>query len=110
MGDHYEYTSQLIVEGGGRGDFFDALREHCANSKFAAMRAHWLLVAVYCFVIVAVDGRTQEEKQAMQKAIRMKTSRQLKEMMTELGVDHKKTKSIDDLRKLAYKEDVVTRW
>merc|ERR1712087_19424 len=74
------------------------------------MRAQWLLLAACCFVLAVVDGRTQEEKQAMQKAIRMKTSRQLKEMMTELGVDHKKTKSIDDLRKLAYKEDVVTRW
>eukprot|EP00316_Scyphosphaera_apsteinii_P013240 CAMPEP_0119321714 /NCGR_PEP_ID=MMETSP1333-20130426/56227_1 /TAXON_ID=418940 /ORGANISM="Scyphosphaera apsteinii, Strain RCC1455" /LENGTH=209 /DNA_ID=CAMNT_0007328749 /DNA_START=58 /DNA_END=687 /DNA_ORIENTATION=- len=63
-----------------------------------------------CFLSAVVDGRTQEDKAAMQKAIRMKTSRQLKEIMTELKIDFKRAKNLDELRKLAYKEDAVGRW
>ena len=55
-------------------------------------------------------GRTSEEKEAMQKAIRMKTSRQLKEIFDELGVKYSKSAKVDDLRKLAYKENAVGRW
>ena len=100
------------------------------------MRAVVLLALVLCAL---VGARTSEEKEAMQKAIRMKTScaarspparmrrvvcahaeagcarawlarrRQLKEIFDELGIEHKGL-SKDDLKKLAYKENAVGRW
>ena len=42
------------------------------------------------------------------QAIRMKTTRQLKEIFEELGIDSKGSK--DELQKRAYKEDAITRW
>ena len=55
-------------------------------------------------------ARTTEEKEAMQKAIRMRTSRQLKEIFDDLGIKYSKSAKTDDLRKLAYKEDAVARY
>ena len=66
-----------------------------------------LLVVVGLALIVA--GRTQEEKELALKAIRMKTTRQLKEIFDELGIDHKGLNK-DELKKKAYKEDAVGRW
>lgn len=40
----------------------------------------------------------------------MKTSRQLKEIFDDLGIKYSKSAKVDDLRKLAYKEDAVTKW
>ena len=54
-------------------------------------------------------GITEAERNAKKKAIRMKTTRQLKEIFDELGIDHKGL-SKDDLQKKAYKEDAVTKW
>ena len=45
----------------------------------------------------------------MQKAIRMKTSSQLKKIFDELGIDHKGLDK-EGLRKKAYKENAVGRW
>ena len=53
-------------------------------------------------------ARTQEEKEQTQKAIRMKTTRQLKEIFEELGIDSSGSKG--ELQKRAYKEDAVSRW
>lgn len=66
------------------------------------------------FVLVAMlalaAGRTTEEKEAMQKAIRMRTSRQLKEIFDDLGIKYKKSDKADELRKIAYKEDAITQY
>ena len=59
--------------------------------------------------ILCVSARTASEKEAMQKAVRMKTSRQLKEIFDELGISHKGLDK-EGLRKKAYKEDAVGRW
>ena len=67
-----------------------------------------LLVLTACLLLLT-DARTAAEKETMQKAIRMKTSRQLKEIFDELGIDHKGLDK-DALRKKAYKEDAVGRW
>ena len=45
----------------------------------------------------------------MKKAIRMKTTRQLKEIFDELEIGHKGL-SKEQLQTLAYKEDAVGRW
>merc|ERR1719231_1662523 len=59
--------------------------------------------------LVLTNARTTEEKELAQKAIRMKTSRQLKEIFDELGISHKGL-SKEELKKTAYKEDAVARW
>jgi len=56
-----------------------------------------------------VHGRTAEEKDAMKKSIRMKTTRQLKEIFDELDIGHKGL-SKEELQTMAYKEDAVGRW
>jgi len=70
-------------------------------------RALLLVLVAVCMQHAA--GRTAEEKEAMQKSIRMKTSRQLKEIFEELGIDHKGLDK-EGLRKKAYKEDAVGRY
>ena len=45
----------------------------------------------------------------MKKAIRMKTTRQLKEIFEELEIDHKGL-SKEELQTKAYKEDAIGRW
>ena len=47
---------------------------------------------------------------AKHKAVRMKTSRQLKEILTELEVPFVSSIQKDDLRELAYTENAVERW
>ena len=97
------------------------------------LTSFWVVAACACLA----SGRTAEEKEQMQKAIRMKTtcvrcvpclsvrcvitcvlcvhvcsclcSRQLKEIFDELGIDHKGL-SKEDLKKKAYKEDAIGRW
>lgn len=69
------------------------------------MKASLLVLAL----ALLVAGRTTEERELALKAIRMKTTRQLKEIFDELGIDHKGL-SKDDLKKKAYKEDAVGRW
>ena len=46
----------------------------------------------------------------MEKAIRMKTTRQLKEMLTDLGIEFKKGASKDDLRALVWEHDALSRY
>merc|ERR1719240_1811970 len=70
-------------------------------------RRSWLLVLL---MALGALSRTTEEKEAMQKAIRMRTSRQLKEIFDDLGIKYSKKAKTDELRKLAYKEDAVTRY
>ena len=63
-------------------------------------------------VLVAIStaaGKTTAEKEAAHKAIRMKTTRQLKEIFDDLGIDHKGL-SKDEMKKKAYKEDAIARW
>ena len=55
-------------------------------------------------------ARTTEEKEAMHKAIRMRTSRQLKEIFDDLGIKYGKSDKVDALRSLAYKENAVGRY
>lgn len=66
------------------------------------------LLALFALLALA-DARTSEEKEAMNKAIRMKTSRQLKEIFDELSIDYAGLDK-EAMRKLAYKEDAVGRW
>ena len=51
-------------------------------------------------------GPSTEEKK---KAIRMKTTRQLKEISDKLEIDHKGL-SKEELQTKAYKEDAIGRW
>lgn len=71
------------------------------------MRAATFILVLCCATLGV--ARTSEEKEVIQKTIRMKTSRQLKEIFDELGIDHKGL-SKDDLKKKAYKEDAIPRW
>lgn len=68
---------------------------------------HWTVVLLLCLSMTA--GRTTQEKEATHKAIRMKTSRQLKEIFDELGISHKGLDK-EGLRKKAYKEDAIAKW
>lgn len=47
---------------------------------------------------------------AVEKAVRMKTSRQLKEMLTELNIKFPKDADKERLRSLAIKHDAVSKW
>ena len=78
----------------------------CASMARTA-RPPLLLLLLACLLACGV-ARTQEEKDTMQKAIRMKTTRQLKEIFEELGIDSSGSK--EELQKRAYKEDAVGRW
>ena len=69
----------------------------------------WRSMMLIACLLSAVHGRTAEEKDAMKKSIRMKTTRQLKEIFDELEISHKGL-SKEDLQTKAYKEDAVTRW
>ena len=70
------------------------------------MRSRIFLLAIF---LALATCRTTEEKEQAQKAIRMKTSRQLKEIFDELGISHKGLDK-EQLKKVAYKEDAVARW
>ncbi|KAL1514981.1 hypothetical protein AB1Y20_004056 [Prymnesium parvum] len=61
-----------------------------------------------CTCLLAA-ARTAQEKEEMQKAIRMKTSSQLKRIFEELGIEHKGLDK-EGLRKKAYKENALARW
>ena len=60
-------------------------------------------------LLLPVHSRTAEEKDAMKKSIRMKTTRQLKEIFNELEIGHKGL-SKEELQTMAYKENAVGRW
>jgi len=62
-----------------------------------------------CCMLALAAGRTQQEKEEEQKAIKMKTTRQLKEIFDEVGVSHKGL-SKEDLKKKAYKEGVMLEY
>ena len=68
------------------------------------------VLVIVLAVLHGAAGRTTEEKEAIQKGIRMRTSRQLKEIFDDLGIEYKKSAKVDELRKLAYKEDAVTKY
>ena len=74
------------------------------------MRMFCRLAVLLALLAEPTLARTTEEKEAMQKAIRMRTSRQLKEIFDDLGIKYSKSAKTDDLRKLAYKEDAVARY
>lgn len=59
--------------------------------------------------LALAGARTAQEKEEMQKAIRMKTTSQLKKIFDELGIDHKGLDK-EGLRQKAYKENAVGRW
>ena len=65
-----------------------------------------LLVAV---LLLLAGVASAEDDEVKAKAVRMKTSRQLKEILTELGIDHGGLDK-DGLRALALREDAVTKW
>ena len=70
----------------------------------------WRAMLLLAFMLLSpVHGRTAEEKESMKKAIRMKTTRQLKEIFDELEIDHKGL-SKEELQTKAYKEDAIGRW
>ena len=61
-------------------------------------------------LLVATAGLgSADTDEDRQKAVRMKTSRQLKEILSELGIEHDGLGK-DELRELALQEDAVTRW
>ena len=73
-------------------------------------RQMWRAMLLLAFMLLSpVHGRTAEEKESMKKAIRMKTTRQLKEIFDELEIDHKGL-SKEELQTKAYKEDAIGRW
>ena len=73
-------------------------------------RQMWRAMLLIAFMLLSpVHGRTAEEKESMKKAIRMKTTRQLKEIFDELEIDHKGL-SKEELQTKAYKEDAIGRW
>ena len=52
-----------------------------------------------------------DDEEARRKAVRMKTSRQLREILAEVAPDAQTAGlSKDDLRELAFEEDAVARW
>ena len=59
--------------------------------------------------LLAVFAVGDDDDAAKAKAVRMKTSRQLKEILTELDIEHSGLDK-DGLRELALKEDAVSRW
>ena len=79
----------------------------CRQMSTTKMWRAMLLLAA-C-LLSPVHGRTAEDKESMKKAIRMKTTRQLKEIFEELEIDHKGL-SKEELQAKAYKEDAIGRW
>lgn len=72
------------------------------------MRRRSLLAALLLAVAVHAD-----DAEAIAKATRMKTSRQLREILVDLGLkDEKSAKSLskDELREVAIEENAVARW
>ena len=63
------------------------------------------VVALLATLAVCED----DDEAAKAKAVRMKTSRQLKEILAELGIEHSGLDK-DGLRELALKEDAVSKW
>ena len=60
------------------------------------------LFALLC-LLAAASARTTAEKEEAQKAIRMKTTRQLKEIFDGAGIDYTGLEAKEGLQKLAYK-------
>ena len=66
----------------------------------------WLLVLLALCQSSCADG----DQAAKEKAIRLRTSRQLKEILTELKIAVPKDADKETLRKLALKHDAITRY
>jgi hypothetical protein len=82
-------------------------RQH-THPLFVGMRSALLVLAALLVDNLCL-ARTAEEKETALKAVRMKTTRQLKEIFDELGIDHAGLAK-QALRKKAYKENAVERW
>ena len=64
-----------------------------------------LVLLAFAAAVVSVAADADKER-----AVRMKTSRQLKDILDELSIPYAPSMSKDDLRALALKEDAVSRW
>ena len=64
---------------------------------------------VAALLVLLVGAAVADSDAAKKKAVRMKTSRQLKEILSELSIEHGGLDK-DGLRELALKEDAVSRW
>ena len=65
------------------------------------------------FIVVALlllQPASCKPDAAAEKAVRMKTSRQLKEILTELKIKFDKDDDKEDLRAIALKHDAVSKW
>uniref|UniRef100_A0A7S2G9G5 Uncharacterized protein n=1 Tax=Haptolina brevifila TaxID=156173 RepID=A0A7S2G9G5_9EUKA len=66
------------------------------------------LACLVCVMTLAIAADDVDEA-ARRKAVRMKSTRQLKEILTELKIEHKGLGK-DDLKELAFTENAVERW
>lgn len=70
------------------------------------------LLAYMLLLLLSVGGAasSREDRAAAEKAVRMKTTRQLKEILTELEIKFPKDADKEDLKELALKHDAIARW
>ena len=62
-------------------------------------------------LLALVSGaKSKEEQKAAAKAVRMKTTRQLKEILAELKIKVPKDADKEDLMELALKHDAIPKW
>ena len=83
-------------------------KEGYAHARRQVMQLHRLLFYIAAFFALAEVHA--EDDEAAAKAIRMKTSRQLREILSELNVDAPASLSKDELRVLALNENAIQRW
>lgn len=67
------------------------------------------LLVILVFLSFLGCGRAEEDEEVAKKAVRMKTSRQLKEILSELGIPHDGLDK-EELRELALAENAVPRY
>ena len=87
-----------------QGETYCVRIAHLGQSPDDMRALRWMLLAV----MVASCEASDEEAKA--KAVRMKTTRQLRQIFDELGIDAPASLSKDEMRELALQEDAISRW
>jgi len=70
-------------------------------------RSATLFVALALFGTSTAEGSSTEDKK---KAIRMKSTPKLKEILTDLGIEHDASIEKEELRELVLQKDALTKW
>lgn len=73
-------------------------------------RSSSLFCLLLCLLLSVGAAPSKEERAAKEKAVRMKTSRQLKEILTELKIKVPKGADKEDLQDIALKHDAIAKW